>query len=55
MRPIGDWNGEAVDMVQRLVELDAPGGDFCAVIVQERAQGRVLGAAFVDMRGPGPG
>jgi hypothetical protein len=55
MRPVADWNGEAVDMVQRLAELDGPGGDFCAVIVQERAQGRILGAAFVDMRGPGPG
>lgn len=54
-RPVADWNGEAVDMVQRLVELDSAGGDFCAVIVQERAQGRILGAAFVDMRGSGPG
>jgi len=54
MRPIADWNGEPVDLVQRLVELDGPGGDFCAVIIQERAQGRILGAAFVDMRGPGP-
>lgn len=34
----------------RLAELDSPGGDFCAVIIQERAQGRILGAAFVDMR-----
>ncbi len=50
MRPIADWNGEAIDMVQRLAELDSPGGDFCAVIIQERAQGRILGAAFVDMR-----
>lgn len=50
MRPIADWNGEAVDMVQRLAELDSPGGDFCAVIIQERAQGRILGAAVVDMR-----
>lgn len=55
MRPVGDWNGKAVDMVQRLAELDGPGGDFCAVIIQERAQGRILGAAVVDMRGPGPG
>ncbi len=55
MRPVADWNGEAVDLVQRLAELDSPGGDFCAVIVQERAQGRILGADFVDMRGPGPG
>ena len=54
LRPIADWNGEAVDLVQRLVELDGPGGDFCAVLIQERAQGRILGAAFVDMRGPGP-
>jgi hypothetical protein len=52
MRPVSDWNGEAVDIVQRLVELDSPGGDFCAVIIQERAQGRILGAAFVDMRKP---
>ncbi len=55
MRPVADWNGEAVDIVQRLVELDSAGGDFCAVIVQERAQGRILGADFIDMRGPGPG
>lgn len=55
MRPIADWNGEAVDLVQRLIELDSPGGDFCAVIVQERAQGRILGADFVDMRGPESG
>ena len=54
MRPVADWNGEAVDLVQRLVELDGPGGDFCAVLVQERRQGRILGAAFIDMRGPGP-
>jgi len=54
IRPIGDWNGKEVDIVQRLVELDGPGGDFCAVLVQERRQGRILGAAFVDMRGPGP-
>lgn len=50
MRPVADWNGEAVDMVQRLAELDSPGGDFCAVLIQERAQGRIIGAAFVDMR-----
>jgi hypothetical protein len=55
MRPVADWNGEAVDLVQRLVELEGPGGDFCAVLIQERAQGRILGAAIVDMRGPGPG
>lgn len=55
MRPVADWNGEPVDMVQRLAELDSPGGDFCAVIIQERAQGRILGAAFVDMREPGLG
>ncbi len=54
MRPVADWNGKAVDMVQRLVDLDSPGGDFCAVIIQERTQGRILGASFVDMRGPGP-
>ncbi|MCZ6844651.1 MAG: hypothetical protein O7F69_02025, partial [Alphaproteobacteria bacterium] len=54
MRPVADWNGEPVDMVQRLVDLDSPGGDFCAVLIQERAQGRILGAAVVDMRGPGP-
>ena len=55
MRPVADWNGEAVDLVQRLIELDDPGGDFCAVLIQERAQGRILGADIVDMRGPGPG
>lgn len=54
MRPVADWNGEAIDIVQRLAELDLPGGDFCAVIIQERAQGRILGAAFVDMRKSNP-
>ena len=53
MRPLADWNGEAVDMVQRLDELDGPSGDYCAVLIQERDQGRILGAAIVDMRGPG--
>jgi len=52
MRPVADWNGEPVDIVQRLAGLDSPGGDFCAVIIQERAQGRILGAAYVDMRKP---
>ena len=55
MRPIADWNGKAVDTVQRLIELDGPGGDFCAVLIQERTQGRILGAAFIDMRIPAPG
>lgn len=55
MRPVADWNGEPVDLVQRLVELESSGGDFCAVLIQERAQGRILGAAFVDMRSPSLG
>lgn len=54
VRSVADWNGKSVDMVQRLVELESPGGDFCAVLVQERSQGHILGADVVDMRGPGP-
>jgi len=52
VRPVADWNGEAVDTVLRLSELDSPGGELCAVIIQERPQGRIIGAAVVDM-GPG--
>lgn len=50
VRPIADWTGAPIDMVERLAELDSPGGDHCAVIVQESPQGRILGAAVLDMR-----
>jgi len=50
LRPLADWNGEPVDQVYRLAELDGPGGDYCAILIQERPQGRILGAAVVDMR-----
>ena len=49
-RPISTWNGEAVDDVMRMVEFDGPPPDYCAVLVQERGQGRILGAAVLDMR-----
>jgi len=50
VRPIANWTGAPVDMVERLAELDSPGGDICAVLVQEHPQGRILGAAVLDMR-----
>lgn len=51
LRPVATWSGGAVDDVLRIMELDEPVPDYCAVIVQERKQGRILGAAMVDMRG----
>jgi hypothetical protein len=50
LRPVADWNGEAVDMVMRLQEIGGAEPAYCAIFVQERDQGRILGAAVVDMR-----
>lgn len=50
MRPVARWNGEQVDVVVPLQELDGADPVYCAIIVQERGQGRILGASVVDMR-----
>lgn len=50
LRPVADWNGEAVDMVMRLQDIGGVEPAFCAIFVQERGQGRILGASVVDMR-----
>ncbi len=50
LRPVADWNGEAVDMVMRLQDIGGAEPAYCAIYVQERGQGRILGAAVVDMR-----
>lgn len=50
LRPVADWNGEAVDMVMRLQDIAGADPAYCAIFVQERGQGRILGASVVDMR-----
>jgi hypothetical protein len=50
LRPVADWNGEAVDMVMRLQDIGGANPAYCAIFVQERGQGRILGASVVDMR-----
>lgn len=52
LRPVADWNGEPVDMVMRLQDIGGADPAYCAIFVQERGQGRILGAAAVDMRPP---
>jgi len=51
MRPVARWNGERVDVVLSLQELDGADPAYCAVLVQEHGQGRILAAAWLDMRG----
>ncbi|MFQ5970996.1 MAG: DUF1223 domain-containing protein [Alphaproteobacteria bacterium] len=50
VRPIATWGGEALDLTIPLEDLGGAGEDFCAVIVQESHQGRILGATFIDLR-----
>jgi hypothetical protein len=52
VRPVAVWTGAAIDMVVPLQDIAEVGPAFCAVFVQERGQGRILGAAVVDMRRP---
>ncbi len=54
MRPIAQWDGEAVDALVTLQDIEGASPDYCAVIVQERGQRRILGASVVDMRSPKP-
>ena len=54
IRPVARWNGEAVDVVMSLQELDGADPAYCAILVQEHGQGRILGAIWVDMREPEP-
>jgi len=54
MRPVARWNGEAVDVVLSLQELDGADPAYCAIVVQEHGQGRILGATSVNMREPAP-
>lgn len=54
IRPVARWNGEPVDVVVSLQELDGADPAYCAIFVQERGQGRILGATAVDMRALSP-
>lgn len=50
MRPVASWNGEPVDVVLTLQDMEGTSPDYCAVFIQERGQRRILGASVVDMR-----
>lgn len=50
LRPVAGWNGEAIDMVMRLQDIGGADPAYCAIFLQERGQGRILGASMVDMR-----
>jgi hypothetical protein len=50
IKSIATWSGEPLELTVPM-EADHGGTDFCAVLVQERGQGRIIGAARIDMRG----
>ncbi len=52
MTRIGAWNGEAMEIPLDMAATDAAGRDGCAVIIQQGAQGPVLGAAMLALNGP---
>jgi hypothetical protein len=54
MRPVARWNGETVDVVVSLQDLEGGNPAYYAIFVQERGQGRILGASVVDMRALAP-
>ncbi len=45
MNPVGTWDGKAKELTLGLADLGAEGRDGCAILVQERNTGRILGAA----------
>lgn len=50
VKSIATWHGERFSLTVPLMP-DAGVTDFCAVLVQEAGQGRIIGAARIDMRG----
>ena len=50
MERIATWNGEAMTVELPLAEMDTDGRDLCAVIVQSERDGRILGAAVLDLK-----
>lgn len=49
IKAIASWTGDAIDMTVPLAT-EHGSTDFCAVLVQQAGQGRILGAARIDMR-----
>lgn len=49
VKSIASWNGETLDLTVPIDE-EHGGTDFCAVLVQRQGQGRIIGAARLDMR-----
>lgn len=52
VRTIANWTGDRFDLTVPLTSRHGE-TDYCAIIVQEADQGRIIGAARVDMREPG--
>ena len=50
LRPLATWRGQQIDVTVRLMDLHDANQDYCAVFVQERGQGRIIGAALLDLR-----
>ena len=52
IKSIASWAGDGLDLIVPL-STDHGATDFCAVLVQEAGQGRIIGAARIDMRNRG--
>ncbi|MDH5750535.1 MAG: DUF1223 domain-containing protein [Rhodospirillales bacterium] len=51
LRKIATWNGGPLTQSLPLAEILAPGGQVCAVLLQSRKTGRILGAAQLALDG----
>jgi len=47
---VGSWSGGATELTVRPADLPGEGGEFWAVILQSRSDGRILGVARLDPR-----
>jgi len=47
--PLATWSGAAVELRLPMLPLHDIAHELCAIIVQERPQGRILGAAILDL------
>jgi hypothetical protein len=49
MNPVGTWRGEELKLSLALSDFEAEGRDGCAILVQERNVGRILGATTIPL------
>ena len=56
VRALASWSGSAFDLTVPLESGDSSGGtDYCAVLVQQPGQGRIIGVGVIDMRAAAAG